>query len=249
MSSLSSLSTTPAFPTTTTSSPLFESSFPGTSATTSASSTPSSSSEPSLTSSAALYLYTFLATLVLLLAVSSAIVIRSLILRRRHQRIVEEAIRTGTWLPHQAYDPRSSRRRRDIGKKPKMWEAWLRSRDGGDDGKCAWNDIMPIYASYAKASPQFPAEESAETQSDVQSRTMRFLRPFHRHPSSLQSPNVASAPASSSPPRSASPALRVAVLVAMPCPPQQRAREMDGPPVIELGVVELPLRDPSPIEQ
>ncbi|OAX34037.1 hypothetical protein K503DRAFT_774981 [Rhizopogon vinicolor AM-OR11-026] len=55
MSSVSSLSTTPAFPTTTTSSPLFESSFPGTSATTSASSTPSSSSEPSLTSSAALY--------------------------------------------------------------------------------------------------------------------------------------------------------------------------------------------------
>lgn len=84
-----------------------------------------------------------IATLVLLLAVSSAIVIRSLILRRRHQRIVEEAIRAGTWLPHQAYDPRSSRRRRDIGKKPKMWEAWLRSDDhGGGDGKCAWNDIM-----------------------------------------------------------------------------------------------------------
>jgi hypothetical protein len=83
-----------------------------------------------------------IATLVLLLAVSSAIVVRSLVLRRRHQRIVEEAIRAGTWLPHQAYDPRSSRRRRDIGKKPKMWEAWLRSGHGGGDSKCAWNDII-----------------------------------------------------------------------------------------------------------
>ncbi|KAJ8580043.1 hypothetical protein M405DRAFT_834984 [Rhizopogon salebrosus TDB-379] len=190
-----------------------------------------------------------IATLVLLLAVSSAIVVRSLVLRRRHQRIVEEAIRAGTWLPHQAYDPRSSRRRRDIGKKPKMWEAWLRSDHGGGDSKCAWNDIIPIHAAYNNATPQFTTEESAQTQTDVQSRTIRLLRPFHRRSSSLVSPNVASMPASSSPSTSASPAVRVAVLIAMPIPPQQRSREMDGPPLVELGVVELPLRDTCLSEQ
>ncbi|KAG5732940.1 hypothetical protein E4T56_gene17250, partial [Termitomyces sp. T112] len=49
--------------------------------------------------SATLYLYTFLATLVLLLSVSAAIILRSLILRRRHQRLVAEAMRNGTWVP------------------------------------------------------------------------------------------------------------------------------------------------------
>lgn len=84
------------------------------------------------------------ATLVLLLAVSSAIVIRSLILRRRHQRLVEEAIRTGTWLPHN-YDSPSGRRRRDIGQKPKLWEARLHHNDDDGDGevneKSKWMDI------------------------------------------------------------------------------------------------------------
>ncbi|KAG1773271.1 hypothetical protein EV702DRAFT_1131251 [Suillus placidus] len=234
-------------------SPLFTSSFPGTPTVTNSDSTASStnSPEPSLTSSAALYLYTFLATLVLLLAVSSAIVIRSLVLRRRHQRIVEEAIRAGTWLPHQPYDPRGSRRRRDIGKKPKLWEAWLRSsnEEGPADGKCAWYDIMPVYAAHIKsvATPQSPRPESPQIRSDPSSRTMRFLRPF-RTPFSpapaTSSPIVPSTPVFSSPAISAPPAISVAVLIAMPTP--QHAREGDGPPAIELGVVEVLLRDMNP---
>lgn len=82
-----------------------------------------------------------IATLVLLLAVSSAIVIRSLILRRRHHRLVEEAIRTGTWLPHRF---ESGRRRRDIGQKPKLWEAWLNDddEDGEENEKRKWGDLM-----------------------------------------------------------------------------------------------------------
>jgi len=83
-----------------------------------------------------------IATLVLLLAISSAIVIRSLILRRRHQRLVEEAIRTGTWLPH--HFESGPRRRRDIGQKPKLWEAWLTPNDDDSDEseKGKWSDIM-----------------------------------------------------------------------------------------------------------
>ncbi|KAG0701631.1 hypothetical protein DFH29DRAFT_925588 [Suillus ampliporus] len=251
-SSASSLDTTEQAPVTaSTSSPLFVSSFPGNPSATASSTnaTSSTSAEPSLTSSAALYLYTFLATLVLLLAVSSAIVIRSLILRRRHQRIVEEAIRAGTWLPHQPYDPRGSRRRRDVGKKPKLWETWLRTDDGGADTKCTWDDIMPVYAAHVKSAPssQSPRPESAQPRSDAQSRTMRFLRPFHTRFSAAaatSSPIVVLTPVSSSPSRSASPAVNVAVLIAMPTP--HHTREGDGPPVVELGVVDVPLRDMSP---
>ncbi|KAG1738023.1 hypothetical protein EDB19DRAFT_1829310 [Suillus lakei] len=241
------------FETSTSAPPLFASSFPGTPTATASGSTATSSgsAEPSLTSSAALYLYTFLATLVLLLAVSSAIVIRSLILRRRHQRIVEEAIRAGTWLPHQPYDHRGSRRRRDIGKKPKLWEAWLRNGDeeGSADGKCSWDDIMPVYAAHIKSAPtaRSPRPESPQPRSDASSRTMHFLRPF-RTPFSpapaTSSPIVASTPVSSSPSTSAPPAVSVAVLIAMPA--AQHAREVDGPPVVELGIVDVPLRDMSP---
>lgn len=211
-----------------------------------------------------------IATLVLLLAVSSAIVIRSLILRRRHQRIVEEAIRAGTWLPHQPYDPRGSRRRRDVGKKPKLWEAWLRSGDeeGPADIKCAWDDIMvrfsraerpasavanfmsqPVYAAHIKSSPRPRSSrpQSPQTRSDASSRTMRFLRsyrtPFSPAPAT-SSPIVPSTPVSSSPSTSAPYSVSVAVLIAMPAP--YHAREADGPPVIELGVVDVPLRDMSP---
>ncbi|KAG2047207.1 hypothetical protein BDR06DRAFT_964225 [Suillus hirtellus] len=238
---------------TSTFSPLFTSSFPGTptGAINGSSTNSTTSAEPSLTSSAALYLYTFLATLVLLLAVSSAIVIRSLILRRRHQRIVEEAIRAGTWLPHQPYDPRGSRRRRDVGKKPKLWEAWLRSGDeeGAADIKCAWDDIMPVYAAHIKSSPspRSSRPQSPQSRSDASSRTMRFLRsyrtPFSPAPAT-SSPIVPSTPVSSSPSTSAPYSVSVAVLIAMPTP--NHAREADGPPVIELGVVDVPLRDMSP---
>lgn len=203
--------------------------------------------------------YTFLATLVLLLAVSSAIVIRSLILRRRHQRIVEEAIRAGTWLPNQPYEPRGTRRRRDIGRKPKLWEAWLRSgEEEQGKSKCAWDDIMPVYAAHIKSAPipRSPSPQIATTTTDASSsRTMRFLRPFpfpFRTPFSpsasntpgMSSPIVPCTPVSSSPLASAPPAVSVAVLIAMPTP--RHPREADGPPVIELGVVNVPLTDMGP---
>ncbi|KAI3614255.1 hypothetical protein WG66_000074 [Moniliophthora roreri] len=83
-----------------------------------------------LASSASLYLYTFLATLVLLLGVSAAIVIRSLLLRRRHRRMIEEAIRNGTWVP----PANSSRTKVDPSMKPKMYEAYLAGAGGAGAG-------------------------------------------------------------------------------------------------------------------
>lgn len=70
-----------------------------------------------------LIVYTFLATLVLLLSVSAAIVVRSYILRRRHRREIEEAIRNGTWIPPAA--PGRTGARVDLSKKPRMWDAYL----------------------------------------------------------------------------------------------------------------------------
>lgn len=94
-------------------------------------------------------MYTFLATLVLLLSVSGAIVVRSFVLRRRHRRMVEEAIRNGTWVPPA---PPSRPVRVDLSKKPKMWEAFIdgkgaivgmRDGDGQGDGAGAGQWYTP----------------------------------------------------------------------------------------------------------
>ncbi|KAJ3839173.1 hypothetical protein F5878DRAFT_617302 [Lentinula raphanica] len=104
----------------------------------------------SIANSASLYLYTFLATLVLLLGVSAAIVVRSLLLRRRHRRMIEEAIRNGTYVPPSVLA--SARGRVDLANKPKMWEATVRSEWNGKEG--GWADILPVSASIS--SPTIP---------------------------------------------------------------------------------------------
>ncbi|KAL0569904.1 hypothetical protein V5O48_012061, partial [Marasmius crinis-equi] len=75
--------------------------------------------------------------------VSAAIVVRSLLLRRRHRRMIEEAIRNGTYVPpaNAMWDSgRGGRGQVDLGRKPVMWEAWLgggytpgRREEGGVD--------------------------------------------------------------------------------------------------------------------
>ncbi|KIJ09194.1 hypothetical protein PAXINDRAFT_172568 [Paxillus involutus ATCC 200175] len=167
---------------------------------------------------------------------------------------------TGTWVPNR-FDPRSGRKRRDIGKKPKLWEAWLQSSDddgdGADGAKGKWNIIMPVCASYvnrlsaATLSRQGLPAESAESVIEPQSRPSRFLRPFSgRLPTpSLQLVTVSSmatqvsSSSSSSPTRSSSPAVRVAVLIAMPVPLQKHNRDEDGPPVVEIGIIEVGVKD------
>ena len=74
--------------------------------------------------------FTFLATLLLLLAVSCAIVMRSFVLRRRFRRRVEEALAAGIILPQ--HPPR----KRDFGEKPRLWDAWLTPTD------TKWSSIM-----------------------------------------------------------------------------------------------------------
>ncbi|KAL0571313.1 hypothetical protein V5O48_010648 [Marasmius crinis-equi] len=109
----------------------------------------------------AMYIYGFLAVLIILFAIAFLITFRSLRARRRYRRMVEEAIRNGT------YDPPWEQGRRkqavDLSRKPVMSEVWLggsgyvESRpfvesDAGHplEGKrkngdgIAWQSIMPI---------------------------------------------------------------------------------------------------------
>ncbi|KAG6897626.1 hypothetical protein C0992_012855 [Termitomyces sp. T32_za158] len=122
--------------------------------------------------SATLYLYTFLATLVLLLSVSAAIILRSLFLRRRHQRMVDEAIRNGTWVPPSpgsgAFSFGNNGRRIDLSKKPALWEAFVGSgeRHTQRTGKAEavteweWDSIRPFAAAYVTPPNQVDSESA-----------------------------------------------------------------------------------------
>ncbi|KAF9067990.1 hypothetical protein BDP27DRAFT_1364518 [Rhodocollybia butyracea] len=121
---------------------------------------------PSIGNSASLYLYTFLATLVLLLGVSAAIVIRSLVLRRRHRRMIEEAIRNGTYVSPSVLA--HSRGRVDLAKKPKLWEATV-LRELNSKGE--WSDVFPVSASISSKTGTIPlpvttSNSSSDTSSD-----------------------------------------------------------------------------------
>ena len=107
--------------------------------------------------------FTFLATLLLLLAVSCAIVIRSLVLRRRFRRRVQEALANGVILPSPpgglagAMMFGNSRPRRDFGEKPTMWERWLAPPLESDPGfigtAYAYRKERDAYGDYAYVSP------------------------------------------------------------------------------------------------
>ncbi|KAI0785269.1 hypothetical protein C8Q75DRAFT_776628 [Abortiporus biennis] len=140
-----------------------------------------------------LYLFTFLATLFVLLFVSCAIVLRSFIIRRRYRRQIEEAIATGAMIPPPPGTfGGSGRRQREFGEKPKLWDVEARNGKG-----LSWNVVLPVSA-YIPPSPTKLASSSASsTSSDDEShhRVSRFTALFHpfahrRAHSSLSSPST-----------------------------------------------------------
>ena len=98
----------------------------------------------------------------MLLLVSGVITFRSFIFRRRRRRIVDEAIRNGTYVPP---TPPVRPARVDLSDKPELWEAYLGSGGwrqlgifGHRSGKefeysSDWESIKPIYAGYADEPP------------------------------------------------------------------------------------------------
>ncbi|KAK0200560.1 hypothetical protein DFS33DRAFT_1362543 [Desarmillaria ectypa] len=188
----------------------------------------------SLNSSASLYLYTFLATLILLLGVSAAIVFRSLILRRRHRRMVEEAIRNGTWIP-----PTNGRGIRfDPSQKPIMYEAAMNVQKNHHD----WEACKPFSVSYTVAAqnrtpppPPLPLQDN--------SARPRFRRIWSRVDASpLPQPLASPAPDAPLPPDPSGGPLRVSVLVAMPS--QHYGDQQDELPHLEFGMTDVPVAYP-----
>ncbi|KAL0068199.1 hypothetical protein AAF712_004860 [Marasmius tenuissimus] len=128
--------------------------------------------------SASLYVYAFIATVAILLCLSAVIACRSLRARRQYRRMVEEAIRNGTYVPGGSGGV-------DLGRKPVLWEAWL--GDGGMYvGEKCWKDVMPMSLQLVKG-------EDDKTNPDMNSSSpsppvsrLRFL-PFLRRTSSEHS--------------------------------------------------------------
>jgi len=164
--------------------------------------------------SSSLYLFTFLATLLLLLAVSCAIVVRSFILRRRFRRRIEEAIAAGVLIPGSLDDGPGGgmgrNRRRDFGEKPKLWEVWVdengqihdpASKDSSSDhdhlgkGEGKWEEILPVSATILTSNSSKPALASGNGNNGSSpslsppARTL-FSRLFSRHPSPSPTPSA-----------------------------------------------------------
>ncbi|KAH7910493.1 hypothetical protein BJ138DRAFT_1114047 [Hygrophoropsis aurantiaca] len=197
--------------------------------------------------SSTLYLFTFLATLFVLLLVSSAIILRSFILRRRFRRRVEEALANGLFLD---LPPPPGPPIRALGEKPKLFDRWVvPATDGiargqiiGDEkSNWAWETLMPVSAHMVK-----PPKSSSSNSSTLSSSTpapgpspppsrLTRLLPFSfsrgraRSQSQPQTPSPPRIPSSpmlvpsgpSSPTRTATAAetrVAVSVLIAMPSP-------------------------------
>ncbi|KAG8756262.1 hypothetical protein FRC12_010629 [Ceratobasidium sp. 428] len=138
-----------------------------------------------------LYLFTFLTTLLLLLAVSCGIVIRSFVLRRRFHRRVEEAIAAGVLLPSQTGDiamgPGGTINvyRRPIGEKPKMWEVWIDERAGGHHPSLAvdWTKVQPVAVTQlSEVPPKSKVETSTATPNAPPAPVSAFQRLTSRLP-------------------------------------------------------------------
>ncbi|KAK0184828.1 hypothetical protein F5146DRAFT_1073855 [Armillaria mellea] len=189
----------------------------------------------SLNSSASLYLYTFLATLILLLGVSAAIVFRSLILRRRHRRMVEEAIRNGTWIP-----PTNGRGiRYDPSQKPILHEAAMHVQKNHHD----WEACKPFSVSYTVAAQNRTAPPATPPIQQDNSARAR-LRRVWSHVDASPLPPPLSPPASDTPllPEPSGGPLRVSVLVAMPS--QHYGEQQDELPHLEFGTADIPVAYP-----
>ncbi|KAI0033866.1 hypothetical protein K488DRAFT_84513 [Vararia minispora EC-137] len=96
--------------------------------------------------SSSLYLYTFLVTLALLLAISASIIVRSYLIRRRIRRMIAD----GTWVP-----PAERLSAVAVGapaQRPKLFEVWV----GGEKGvplAASFLDRIPASASSTPSTP------------------------------------------------------------------------------------------------
>ncbi|KAJ7780610.1 hypothetical protein DFH07DRAFT_792889 [Mycena maculata] len=98
------------------------------------------SSSSTSSSGGNLYLFTFLATLVLLLVVSCSIIARAIFLRRAIRRQIDHAMAQGLVLA----PPVQGSHKLGFGMEPKLFDVWLSDRKHPSDA--LWADITPISA-------------------------------------------------------------------------------------------------------
>ncbi|KAI0061546.1 hypothetical protein BV25DRAFT_1916893 [Artomyces pyxidatus] len=183
--------------------------------------------------SSTLYLYTFLATLGVLLVISVTIITRSVVLRRRAREAILLAIANGTYVPPRP--PPSA-----LGERPRMWQTYLEKtapgEKGDDDLEKGWEAITPVSAVVLKPSP-------ARMDSGEERGPFEFIRPvassIHRYvsPSTQRrppSPTTSSAAPGSTPPEDSP--VQLAVLIAMPSNSLKSEDTRVGIPLLELGV-------------
>ncbi|KAF7304028.1 hypothetical protein MIND_00634000 [Mycena indigotica] len=203
----------------------------------------------------ALYLYTFLSTLVILLLVSAAIVIRSLFLRRQ-QRI---AIANGTWIPPPMPFPGGTGRRRHNPyaglPKPVLFDVFLEA-NSEKLRESRWNGLQPLCVvsvplhSDSVVSPT-PLPNAPSTlppsSTSLVPRTLRTAYHYFYPPSPPPTPPPSAPPIPEPKATELSPSdptvVRLGLLVAMPCPELSPHEEELELPYIEFGVVQVDVAD------
>lgn len=198
--------------------------------------------------SSSLYLFTFLATLFLLLAISSAIIMRGIFLRRRFRRRLEEAIAAGVVLSNEdGSDGFGGRSRRRKVQRPTLFDLSVLppyfSTSSPHDG--SWEKLMPFSGNVHAEKPE--AKAASATDLDAASPSPRHRQPriravldgaahllprnrLTRSRASPPSPNPVTAPSTGSgddvpaipleqlDPVQRAAEVRVAVMIAMPNP-------------------------------
>ncbi|KAJ6618996.1 hypothetical protein B0H10DRAFT_1204979 [Mycena sp. CBHHK59/15] len=152
--------------------------------------------------------------------VAGAIVVRSMIIRRRQRERINQAVANGTYMSP------SHRGRVDINAKPSMYEVCLDFKDTETDEK-SWNGTQPCSAAYTIIPspsvcdlPKSPHRDSSAP--SVSPRRRHFLNPF-RSSASPMPPTETAIPMTVTPPRpTSSPRLqaRLIFMISMPSPIQ-----------------------------
>lgn len=205
----------------------------------------------------------FPATLLLLLAISVVIVGRSVVIRRRARRTIEEAVRNGTWLPQAG---RPSVR---LGEKPKLFDVYttmagVPGKSPTDDGLLAWGDLkvrpppsvpdqrvptahlypQPLSVTLKKTVSPSPQVTGAQSPPPTEPPTSLLLR---LAPQLRPTPRVTTPGSSAHPLETLKPSrkktLTVSVMIAMPTPPTTKPHNSsDDPfPPVQVGVTHLPI--------
>ncbi|KAF9049665.1 hypothetical protein BDZ89DRAFT_659002 [Hymenopellis radicata] len=107
----------------------------------------SSTNEGFQNTSNSLYLFTFLATLFLLVLITSSIVLRSLIIRARFR--VQQEVSIAQGVPPEQESRSTHRRKHRLGKKPKLYDTWIFPGER-DESVHQWHGMMPLGAQVIK---------------------------------------------------------------------------------------------------